>query len=272
MTSLLLPILLQSTFPLQPGATQPAFPVERPVTQRSRALPTIDELRLSECIGLAIEDPPSAIVEGSKWRQENGGWRADICLANGYAENFEFSRSLPHFEKGANAAAREDQDRANQFWLQAGNAAIAADRPNDAIRFIDRALAKGSMATADRAEALIDRARAYVASGQAAQAKTDLFAVRRLTPENLLGWLLSATLARREGELTDAQDFIATAASLGPRDPAVALEAGNIASALGENEQAATHWKTAIELAPGSRQAKTARQRLGIAQPEPQTR
>lgn len=229
---------------------------------QSTALPTLDELRLTECTEMAFKDPPSAIIEGSKWRQENGGWRAEICLANGYAHNFEFSRAIPHFTAGAQGAAPEDQTRANQYWLQAGNAAIAANRPQEAIRLIDRALAKGELEPAERGEALIDRARAYVASGQDAQAETDLFAVRRLLPENILGWLFSATLARRNNDLDKAQDFLATAAALDPQDPAVALEAGNIAAALGDDEKAANHWQTVIDLAPESRQAKTARARL----------
>jgi len=240
-----------------------------PLLLQSTALPTIDELRLTECVDMAFRDPPSAIVEGSKWRQENGGWRADICLANGFAQNFEFPRAIPLFESGAEAASVIDQDRANRYWLQAGNAAIAADRPRDAIRLIDRALAKGALDPEARGEALIDRARAYVASGQNAQAKVDLFAVRRLLPENILGWLFSATLARRDGEMEDAQTFIAAAAAIAPQDPAVALEAGNIAAQLGDTGAAATHWQTVIDLAPGSRQAQTARARLNPATPQP---
>lgn len=234
---------------------------------QSGALPTIDELRLTECVEMAFKDPPSAILEGSKWRQENGGWRADICLANGYAQNFEFTRAIPLFESGAEAAAIIDQNRANRYWLQAGNAAIAADRSRDAIRLFDRAMAKGDLDPEARGEALIDRARAYVANGQDAQAKTDLFAVRRLLPENMLGWLFSATLARRNGEMEDAQNFIATAAALAPKNPAVALEAGNIAAKLGDKEAAARQWQTVIDLAPGSRQADTARARLDPAAP-----
>ncbi|MEE9434535.1 MAG: hypothetical protein V3V15_09895 [Sphingorhabdus sp.] len=239
MHNLLLPLLLQST-----------------------ALPTIDELRLTECIELAEKDAPSAILEGSKWRQENGGWRAEICLATGYARNFEFVRSIPYFERGAEGASAVSDARSNRFWLQAGNAAIAAEKPMAAIRYIDRALAKGALPDAERAEALIDRARAHVDAGQEAQAKTDLFAVRRLAPESTLGWLFSATLARRNGDLEDAQGFISTAARLAPKDPANALEAGNIAAAAGDLEQARKQWELAVTLAPDSRQADTARSRL----------
>jgi len=229
-----------------------------PLLLQSTALPTIDELRLSECIELANKDAPSAIVEGSKWKQENGGWRADICIATGYAHNFEFARSLPFFESGAEFAAGESDARANLYWLQAGNAAITADRPRDAVRYFDRALAKGVLPDADRAEALIDRARAHVDAGQGAQAKTDLFAARRLAPENSLVWLFSATLARRNNELKEAQDFIATAAALSPEDPSIALEAGNIAAAANDLKQAEKQWNLVIELAPTSRYAITA--------------
>ena len=229
-----------------------------PLLLQSAALPTIDELRLSDCIQLANKDASSAIVEGNKWRQENGGWRADICTATGYARNFEFARSLPYFESGAEFASAESDERANLFWLQAGNAAITADKPRDAIRYFDRALAKGALPDTDRADALIDRARAHVDAGQEAQAKTDLFAARRLAPENQMAWLFSATLARRNAELDEAQTFIATSASLAPKDPAIALEAGNIAAAANDLAQAAKQWKLVMELAPTSRQAISA--------------
>ena len=65
---------------------------------------------------------------------------------------------------------------------------------------------------------------------------------RTLHPENGTAWLLSATLARRMEKLPDAISYIQTAASLLPRDPAVALEAGNIAIAAGDEAAARKQW------------------------------
>ena len=53
--------------------------------------------------------------------------------------------------------------------------------------------------------------------------------------------MLSATLARRLNKLPDALAFIQTAAALLPSDPAVALEAGNIAIAAGDDNTARKH-------------------------------
>jgi tetratricopeptide (TPR) repeat protein len=89
-----------------------------------------------------------------------------------------------------------------------------------------------------------------------------LATARQLAPENGAAWLLSATLARRLNKLPDALVFIQTAAALLPIDPAVALEAGNIAIAAGDDNTARTQWEQAIKIAPNSRQAVTARAQL----------
>jgi tetratricopeptide (TPR) repeat protein len=118
-----------------------------------------------------------------------------------------------------------------------------------------------------------------VALGKNADGEAALATARRLAPENGAAWLLSATLARRLNKLPDALAFIQTAAALLPSDPAVALEAGNIAVAAGDDNTARAQWEQAIKIAPNSRQAVTATAQLAAlaaATPaptsEPQTR
>jgi predicted negative regulator of RcsB-dependent stress response len=69
-------------------------------------------------------------------------------------------------------------------------------------------------------------------------------------------------LARRLNKLPDALTYIQTAASLLTRDPAVALEAGNIAIAAGDEAAARRQWEQTIAIAPTSRQANTAQAQL----------
>ena len=63
-------------------------------------------------------------------------------------------------------------------------------------------------------------------------------------------------------KLPDALAFIQTAAAVLPSDPAVALEAGNIAIAAGDDDTARKQWEQTIKIAPNSRQATTARAQL----------
>jgi Flp pilus assembly protein TadD len=66
-------------------------------------------------------------------------------------------------------------------------------------------------------------------------------------------------LARREKNYTQAQADIDTAAKLAPKDPAIALEAGNIAIMLGRDDTARAQWQLAITLDPQSQSATSAK-------------
>jgi tetratricopeptide (TPR) repeat protein len=82
-----------------------------------------------------------------------------------------------------------------------------------------------------------------------ADAEAALTTARKLSPENGTAWLLSATLARRMNKLSDALSYIQTTAALLPRDAAVALEAGNIAIAAGDEGAARKQWEQCIGIA-----------------------
>ena len=227
-----------------------------------RSLPTLTELRFEECITLARNDPPSAIMQASEWRQEKGGYLATACHALALANDFRFAEAAPLFIDAARGADTSADKRAVRFWAQAGNAAIAADMPGDALTSLDNALKSTSVDNLERANIEVDRARTLVALNRETDAVTALADARRHSPENAMAWLLSATLARRLNALPEALGHIKTAASLSPRDPAVALEAGNIASAAGDDATARKQWEQVIAISPDSRQATSAQKQL----------
>ena len=228
-------------------------------TTPPKPLPTITELRYQECIAHAANDAASTIVEAQLWLKENGGFLGQECLATALASDFKFVQAAPVFVQAAKGAEAAGDSRAATFWAQAGNAAIAADQPLDAIIALDAALASPALTNAERGDVLIDKARALVAAKREKDADSLLAEARRIAPENAVGWLMSATLKRRLGDLTQAQGFISTAASLAPREPAIALEAGNIAAAAGNDAAAKRAWEQVIAIAPDSRQAVTAK-------------
>jgi tetratricopeptide (TPR) repeat protein len=159
-------------------------------------------------------------------------------------------------------AETKGDPRAARFWAQAGNAAIAAGQPDVAVDALGKALASKALDSNERADSEVDRARAFVALGKSADGEAALATARQLAPENGAAWLLSATLARRLNKLPDALAFIQTAAAVLPSDPAVALEAGNIAIAAGDDDTARKQWEQAIKIGPNSRQAATATAQL----------
>jgi tetratricopeptide (TPR) repeat protein len=258
---LLLPILLQAA---TPASAQP--------------LPTLNEIQFTECLDLARTDAPSAITDASLWAQQGGGYLAQACHGFALANDFKFDLAAPLLTEAARGAEAKQDPRAARFWAQAGNAAIANDQSADALTALDRALATASI-NAEKADIEVDRARALVTLNRPDEAVTALGNARQLGPENGTAWLLSATLARRLSKLPDALAFIQTAASLLPRDAAVALEAGNIAIAAGDEIAARKQWEQVIAIAPTSRQANTAQAQLAalsasptVPKPETQSR
>jgi tetratricopeptide (TPR) repeat protein len=208
-------------------------------------LPTLDEVQFAECLTLASKDPVSAISSASLWAQEKGGYLARACHGFALASDFKFDLAVPMLTEAATLAEAKGDPRAARFWAQAGNAAIAAGQPDVAVDALGKALASNALDNDERADS-----------------EAALATARQLAPENGAAWLLSATLARRLNKLPDALVFIQTAAALLPIDPAVALEAGNIAIAAGDDNTARTQWEQAIKIAPNSRQAVTARAQL----------
>lgn len=244
-------LLLQAA---PPAATQP--------------LPTLNELQFTECLDLARKDAASAITEASLWAQQGGGYLARACQGFALASDFKFDLAIPLLTEAAKGAEERKDPRAARFWAQAGNAAIADDKPADALTALDRALIVAA-ANTEKADIEVDRARALVALNRSDDAETALATARQLGPENGTAWLLSATLARRLSKLPDALTFIQTAAALLPRDPSVALEAGNIAIAAGDEAAARKQWEQTIAIAPTSRQAISAQTQLAALSESP---
>jgi tetratricopeptide (TPR) repeat protein len=232
----------------------------------AQPLPTLNEIQFTECLDLARKDAPSAVTEASLWAQQGGGYLARACQGFAYASDFKFDLAVPMLTESAKGAEEKKDPRAARFWAQAGNAAIADDKPTDALTALDNALIVAA-ANTEKADIEVDRARALVALNRSDEAVTALASARQLGPENGTAWLLSATLARRLNKLSDALTYIQTAASLLTRDPAVALEAGNIAIEAGDEANARKQWEQTIAIAPASRQANSAQAQLAALSP-----
>ena len=166
------------------------------------------------------------------------------------------------FEAAAREAEVKRDGLAADLWVQAGNAALAGNDPAKAIAYFDGALKHRALTGEARGEAYLDRARARVALGDSKGGRSDLDLALRDVPADPLGWLLSATLARRMNDLARAQADITQAATLSPDDASVALEAGNIAVLSGRDEAARTAWEAAIRVQPGSASAHIAAEQL----------
>lgn len=249
----------------EPEPIGPAIPERRSERPETPATGTIEEAqmdRFNACMDQAVDDPATGIVAANVWLSEGGIYHARHCLAFAYTRQQNWGLATSEFEKAAREAAGYGDVRAANLWAQAGNASLAGGEPLRAISFLDSALAVDGLIGEKRGEVHLDRARALVAAGRIDEAQSEFGKVHELVPEDPLGWLLSATLARRTGDLDRALADIAVAAKLAPRDADIALEAGNIAVSSGDYAGARRNWEQAVAIRKDSQAANTAREYL----------
>ncbi len=241
--SILLPLLLQTATPYGSPIPDILDPNEARDTVRPGA-----EQRFDRCVDLAVADPAAAIGQANQWLVSGGGFVARHCLGFAEAQRENWPAAEIAFTQAAQSAELAGDQRAAELWVQAGNAALASGDPATAVSHFNAALAQGTLV--DMAAGLVhsDRARAYVLLEEYTLAREDFVKAHKLVPQDPLGWLLSATLARRQGELARAQADIEAAAELDPRNAAIALEAGNIAAAAGDYAGARLNWEQAVRL------------------------
>jgi len=255
-SSLLLPLLIQSATPygspidpvLRPSEARPEASVKSPSPQPK----TPSDIRFDQCLDQAADDPANGLLAANKWQIEGGGYLARNCLGFAYAELQDWAKAIPEFVQAAERAQAAGDERAAIFWSQAGNAALASGDHAAALKYFGSALAQDTLDGLLKGEVHLDMARVYVALDQYDQAKKEFVLVHELVPQDPLGWLLSATLARRMGDLVQAKTDIAAAAKLAISDPAIALEAGNIAYEAGDMVNAKSNWERAITFGPDS--------------------
>lgn len=237
---------------------QIATPAPAPVT----GPPAPAQQRWEDCVELAVGDPARGIAEAERWKLANGGFLAQQCLGMAYANQRRWISASGAFEAAAREAEVARDTRASKYWAQAGNAWLAAANPAKARAALDAALATGNLTGLELGEAHLDRARAVVASGDLGGARADLDQAVLKAPADPMAWLLSATLARRTGDLPLAQRHIKEALARAADDASVQLEAGNIAVMSRDEAGAKAAWEKAAQLAPGTEQASAARAAL----------
>ena len=194
-------------------------------------MPGGDSARFAACAQMAKDNPKQALVEAQGWAARSTDVPARHCLGLAYAANESWAAAAEAFEQAASTANSNHDGRAASLWTQAGNAALAADDPVRARTYLDRALNIPILAGQMRGEALLDRARADVAANDLDTARIDIDAGLALVPEDPFAWLLSATLARRQGDLSRATKDISEASKRAPDDAEISDEIAAIAAA-----------------------------------------
>ncbi len=144
-----------------------------------------DPTRYAACIELAGKDPARAMQMAYAWRIEGGGVAPRHCLAVAQMHARHHEAALKNYESAGEASESARDGQAIALWRQAADAAMIAEQPADAVRFLTRALARpGGTELSPRAEAdlLTTRAEAHVAAGKPDLAMAILSAPPRFRP------------------------------------------------------------------------------------------
>ena len=209
-----------------------------------------DPARVATCQKLVASDPKAAVEQASAWADRDKSVPARQCLGLAFVAAERWGPAEAALAQAAAQAEATQDGRAPQIWSQAANAALAGDQPAKAREDLDHVISLSGLPPTLAGEAWIDRARADVALDDLGQARIDMDKGLALVPQDPFGWLLSATLARRQKDLPRAQKDVALALKSAADDPSVQLEAGNIAAAAGQMDAARAAWTRAAQMAP----------------------
>ncbi|HEY9552122.1 tetratricopeptide repeat protein [Allosphingosinicella sp.] len=245
---------------------------------QSQTQPLSDQEASAKCAGLVKSDAEQAVVIANDWLVKGGGMFARQCAGQAYAALGRWEAAAGAFAEAAKEAETSVDPRRADFWVQAGNAWLAAGNGARAREAFDKALATALLTPQLRGEVYLDRGRAGVLLNDMAGARSDINEGLQLVPDDPFGWYISSALALKEGLLARAQDDIAEAVRLAPEDPNLLVHAGNVAGISGEIEAAKGLYAKAIRVAPDSDAAKAARAALAANAsppdnpPQPQSR
>jgi tetratricopeptide (TPR) repeat protein len=206
--------------------------------------------RYRACVDRVRAAPEAGVQEANSWRIVGGGIYARQCLGLAYVALGRWSEAAEDYEQGARDLGPADP-RAADFWVQAGNAWLAASQAARAIQAFDSALAGDALTDQMRGEVRLDRARALVSAGSLPSARADLDLALRLVADDPMAWYLSAALAHRQHEARARAD-IEHARQLAPDNPDVLLLAGTIAGEAGDMDEAERLYRQVVAAAPDS--------------------
>ena len=261
MIPFLLALAAAQSLPSSPDPMPPRRPVP---AARASAAPAADpaEARYRDCTTRIRTDAEGAVAAANAWRGEGGGLAARQCLGLALAALERWAPAATAFEQAAREAEAANDTRRTDLWVQAGNAWVAAGDGARALAAFDAALLTPNLTDELRGEVHLDRARARVALGNAAAARTEIDRALQLAPNDPFAWYLSAALHRRENDLVHAGTDIARARSLAPDSPDVLLLAGTLAGLAGNMAEAERLYRQVAQAAPDSDAGRQARESL----------
>ncbi|MBC7950204.1 MAG: tetratricopeptide repeat protein [Rhodospirillaceae bacterium] len=209
------------------------------------------------CLILAKTKPEQGWEEAIAWQSLGGGEAARHCAAVALIGLGKYGEAATRLETLANESVRSDFMRAEmlaqagQAWLLLGNTQRA-----------DAAQRSALILSPGNPDILLDHAVLLAQISHYREAVDVLSTVLRAQPNRVEALTLRGSAFRYLDNLPGAEDDIATALKLDPDYPDALLERGILARMKGDDNAAREAWLKAMDLAPESTAADTARRNL----------
>ena len=222
------------------------------------------------CVDLAARSPAEAVARAEAWEKRGGGDHARLCRAMADFNRGAFVAAAAEFERLAGTLGVEDGKVRAGLLARAGMARFRAGEVSQAERLYGAALSVDP----DDPELWIDRALIRTGAERYWDAVADLGEVLRRAPDRVDALLYRArayvALALYDLALADAQ----AALRLAPNDPEALLIRGNARLRRGDAAGAEADWQEVVRRAPRTASAEAAADNLkrlqaGAAQPPP---
>ena len=203
---------------------------------------------------LASGDGDAAIATYRRAAQEHP--RRDVShrnLADAYAR-----LSRPEEARKEYELALALNPRSSATWLGLADLAQKAGRPAEVRRLLDRAVDAGTRSAA----VLMRLAEVEARAGDGAAAESHFQQAADLAPDQLPAWMALGKIAESQGKLDRALQLYRKAAQADPRAPTPLLRTGHVLQRKGDGKGARQAFEKVIGIAPGSAEAREAREAL----------
>lgn len=209
------------------------------------------------CLILAKQKPEQGWEEAIAWQSLGGGEAARHCAAVALIGLAKYGEAATRLETLANESVRADAVRAEMMAQAAQAWMLMGDIPR-----ADAAQRSALILSPGNPDILLDHAVLLAQVSHYREAVDVLSAVLRSQPNRVEALTLRASAFRYLDNLPGAEDDIATALRLDPEFTDALLERGILSRMKGEDSAAREAWLKAIDLAPESTAADTARRNL----------
>jgi tetratricopeptide (TPR) repeat protein len=201
---------------------------------------------------LASGDGEAAIATYRRAAQENP--RRDDShrnLADAYARLSRQEEARKEYE-----LALALNPRSAATWSGLADLTQKAGRPAEVRRLLNRAVDAGTRSVA----ILMRLAEVEARAGDGAAAERRFQQAAELAPDRLPAWMALGKIAESQGKLDRALQLYLKAAQADPRAPAPLLRAGHVLQRKGDGRGARQYLEKVIMIAPGSAEAREARE------------